>query len=77
MPHRLLSAEVLFTLFDTNTFRVIIYIFFWASTEGTTVNDHCKICSHNWNHFEIDEIELFVDITISTFNFRIARIICG
>ena len=64
----MLSVEVLFTLIDKYTFRVIIYILFFTQTDATNINDHCKIYFNQWILFLIVEIEVFVDISIYYFN---------
>ena len=60
------SYEVFFTLIDTYTCCVIMETNFWALTDASNDNDHWKIFQSQ-DYFVIDEIEVFVDITPSTF----------
>ena len=41
---------------------------FLTYTDATSVSDQCKIYGLIIESFEIDEIEIFVDISISNFN---------
>ena len=63
----MLSYEVFFSLIDAYTFRVIILIIFWHRQMPQMLMITVK-CALMVGHFEIDEIEVFVDITPSTIN---------